>query len=79
MLRQVVVSRYWAKMPENRLSDREALVLASFRYGLASNPEEVARHLQADPFEIVQICRRLARAGLINAAASVMMSSGCLT
>lgn len=56
-------------MPEEHLSDREALVLSILRYGLASTPDEVAQQLRADPVEIVGVCRRLAHVGLIDAAA----------
>ena len=53
-------------MPEEQLDDRESLILAVFRYGLASTADEVAQHLHADPLEVATICRTLARAGLIN-------------
>jgi DNA-binding Lrp family transcriptional regulator len=60
-------------MPEDHLSDREALVLSVLRYGLARTPDEVAQHLRAEPLEIVRICRNLARAGLINLASMILM------
>lgn len=52
-------------MPERKLTDQEALVLALFRYGLALTPEDVAQHLHADIGEIVRVCHSLALAGLL--------------
>lgn len=55
-------------MHEETLSDRESLVLAVFRYGLATNPEEAAAHLRSQIGEIVAICRRLDALGLLSPA-----------
>jgi len=56
-------------METSDLTDRQALVLALFRYGLASTAEDVAQELKVGVQEAMTICRRLARAGLIHAAA----------
>jgi len=56
------------RMEKDDLTDRQALILALFRYGLASTPEDVAQELKIGVREAVTICRRLARDGLIHAA-----------
>jgi hypothetical protein len=57
-------------MLETKLTDRESLVLALFRYGLAATPDEVVTILGAQRGEVRQICRSLARVGLMHMPAS---------
>lgn len=52
-------------MPEDQLSDRESLVLALFRYGLAVDADDVAQQLRTNPVEAARICQRLELVGVI--------------
>lgn len=49
-----------------QLTDRQALVLALFNYGLARDAEEVASSLQVELDEAALLCRQLTRRGLIR-------------
>jgi hypothetical protein len=60
-------------MNEDNLTDRECVVLALFRYGLATTPDEVAQQLHAPPHEIVRICHALALAGFLQAVVSAVV------
>jgi hypothetical protein len=59
-------------MTEDELTDRECVVLALFRYGLATTPDEAAQQLQAPPLEILRICKALALAGFLQAVVSAL-------
>jgi len=54
-----------------RLTDRQALVLALFNYGLAREPEEVARQLRINVAEAARLCRALVQRGYVQFGAIV--------
>lgn len=56
----------------DQLSDRQALVLALFNYGLVRDPNELACQLRVDLDVAVAICRKLERAGLVELGMSVV-------
>ncbi len=55
----------------DQLSDRQALVLALFNYGLVRDPNELASQLRVD-LEVAQaICHKLEKAGLVELGMSL--------
>jgi len=49
-----------------QLSDRQALVLALFNYGLVRDPKELAAQLRVEIDVALAICRKLEKAGLVQ-------------
>jgi DNA-binding IclR family transcriptional regulator len=52
-------------MSRDQLSERHEVALALFKYGLASDPDELAAAMRIPPHEARRVCADLASAGLI--------------
>ncbi len=56
----------------DQLSDRQALALALFNYGLVRDPKELASLLRVDLDVALAICRKLERVGLVELGMSLI-------